>query len=135
MDTQKNQPSYHDCIIGALQEQFPELQAKGLGAGMRERFANFSAVFKHQRFIPDLFSFNDDLRELTVFEVEHFKPLDIVRLRKMEDLAWFLDDQYWSLNLMVVNRHCAVAGYNIIEEAVKEAAGRKPTLFDLYATQ
>lgn len=135
MEPQEKQPTYHDCIISALKEQFPELATRGMGTGLKERFADFTAVFKQQRFVPDLFSFNDDLRELTIFEVEHFKPLDVVRLRKMEDLAWYLDEHYWSLGLMVVNRHCAIAGYNLIEESVKESAGRQPTLFSLYAPQ
>jgi hypothetical protein len=54
---------------------------------------------------PDGYVFDESLREVIVYEIEDEHPLTIEKLEWLVDLFWGLDENYWTLRLIVLDRY------------------------------
>lgn len=60
--------------------------------------------------VPDAYQILNSERIVRIFEVEDSNPLSLIKLSKLHDLWWLLDEVYYILEVVVLNRYGHVVG-------------------------
>lgn len=65
--------------------------------------------------VPDAFEIDTEVRLVTVYEVEVTHPLTNVKREKYKAYFWMLDEVYWRLRVITVDKHFRFDEVMIVE--------------------
>ena len=103
-----NALSVHEALIREICAEFPEVQTGGFFAALRNlpdaeyvpHIMTDKDWLKRARFTPDAWAINPQEREITIFEVVCSHDISVNKMERICDLAWAVDEDYWTLGLI-----------------------------------
>lgn len=124
----------HEAGINQVLEDFPTASRGGFGTALREIFLRQRAIPPRPHFIPDAFMVDTAKRIVVCFEVEVTNQVSDDKLEHYQDLWWFLDDVYWGLRLVVVDRYGNYAAeidvVQLVAKSIEAEARANPAPID-----
>jgi hypothetical protein len=91
----------------------PHEQKVELFEGLKEDWMKWTISF-----IPDLYCIDRNEREVRLFEIEDTSPLTDIKLAKLIDFWWFMDNESWDVKCFVFDRY----GHNQREINLQDGA-------------
>lgn len=126
----------HEIAVGRVLTDFPQAKTKGFRAAIRRTFPEAVEIGNFERLpgiIPDAYWIDTEKSTVVAFEVEAGNPVDDAKMAAYADIWWMLDEEAWSLALILVDRwgvQTAILdmGNFAINKLVEDAkrSGRKP---------
>lgn len=113
-----NRKGLHGQLIASLVEHHPEVRVKGMWDCLKahpdmEYTADLLSTDRDWkngiRFIPDAWAIDDEARILFVFEIVVTHDVSDRKFGRMNNLAWALDEDCWTLALTRITDHEASA--------------------------
>ena len=123
----------HAALIQSVLDDFPEVGTKGFVTAVQHVLGYWPCAGP---LIPDAFVVHKPEKSILIWEVEVNSGLTWEKMGAYRHLAWCLNDDYWALNLIVIDKWGTETTIDVLMADIQhQLSGLGPEAFPLFVGQ